>query len=200
MWKFVFVCTSEQYEWNDIRMQQELYYNHIRKNATERCAYFMGYSGETTEDNPFKTILKHTNTRLASISLFRYCFCRNIESQNNLASVLFCDILNHDDVIKWKHFPSYWPFVRGIHRWPVNSPHKGQWRGALLFSLICTWINGWVNNRETCDLRRHRTHYDVIVTNIGKRKKCDILSSPKEWSPNYVFYFNYVEIPTCFLY
>ena len=57
----------------------------------------------------------------------------------------------HDDVIKWKHFPPYWPFVRGIHRSPVNSPHKGQWRGALMFSLICVWINGWVNNRETGD-------------------------------------------------
>ena len=44
---------------------------------------------------------------------------------------------NHDDVIKWKHFPRYWPFVRGIHRTPVNSPHKDQWRGALMFSLIC---------------------------------------------------------------
>ena len=41
------------------------------------------------------------------------------------------------DVIKWKHFPRYWPFVRGIHRSPVNSLHKGQWRGTLLFSLIC---------------------------------------------------------------
>ena len=49
---------------------------------------------------------------------------------------------NHDDVIKWKHFPRYWPFVQGIHRSPVNSPHKGQWRGALMFSLICAWING----------------------------------------------------------
>ena len=48
----------------------------------------------------------------------------------------------HDDVIKWKHFPRYWPFVRGIHRSPVNSPHKGQWRGALMFSVICAWING----------------------------------------------------------
>ena len=42
----------------------------------------------------------------------------------------------HDDVIKWKHFLRYWPFVRGIHRSPVNTPHKGQWRGALMFSLI----------------------------------------------------------------
>ena len=69
----------------------------------------------------------------------------------------------HDDVIKWKHFPRYWPFVRGIHRSPVNSPNKGQWRGALMFTLICTRINGWVNNREAGDLRRHRAHYDVIV-------------------------------------
>ena len=42
----------------------------------------------------------------------------------------------HDDVIKWKHFPRYWPFVRGIHWSPVNSPHKGQWRGALMFSFL----------------------------------------------------------------
>ena len=69
----------------------------------------------------------------------------------------------HDDVIKWKHFPRYWPFVRGIHRSPVNSQHKGQWRGALMFSLICVWINGWVNTREAGDLRRYRAHYDVIV-------------------------------------
>ena len=68
-----------------------------------------------------------------------------------------------DDVIKWKHFPRYWPFVRGIHRSPVNSPHKGQWRGALMFSLICVGINGWVNNCEAGDLRRYRAHYDVSV-------------------------------------
>ena len=43
----------------------------------------------------------------------------------------------HDDVIKWKHCQRYWPFVQGIHRSPVNSPHKCQWRGALVFSLIC---------------------------------------------------------------
>ena len=48
----------------------------------------------------------------------------------------------HNDVIKWKHFSRYWPYVRGIHRSPVNSPHKGQWRGALMFSLICAWVNG----------------------------------------------------------
>ena len=75
----------------------------------------------------------------------------------------------HDDVIKWKHFPRYWPFVRRIHRSPVNSPHKGQWRGALMFTLICTRINGWVNNREAGDLRHYRTHYDVIVMSFRSK-------------------------------
>ena len=70
---------------------------------------------------------------------------------------------SHDDVIKWKHFPRYWPFVRGIHLSPVNSPQKGQWRGALMPSLICAWINGSINIREAGDLRRHHAHYDVTV-------------------------------------
>ena len=56
--------------------------------------------------------------------------------------------VKHDDVIKWKNFPRHWPFARGIHRSPVNSPHKGQWRGALMLSLICARINGWVSNRD----------------------------------------------------
>ena len=70
---------------------------------------------------------------------------------------------NHDDVIKWKHLPRYWPFVWEIHRSPLNFPHKGQWRGALVFSLICIWINGWVNNGEAGDLRRHCAHHDVTI-------------------------------------
>ena len=69
----------------------------------------------------------------------------------------------HDDVIKWKHFPRNWPFVRKIHRSPVNFSHKGQWRVALMFSLIYDWINDWANNREAGDLRRQHGHYDVIV-------------------------------------
>ena len=74
---------------------------------------------------------------------------------------------HHDDVINWKHFPRYWPFVRGIHRSPVNSRRKGQWRGALMFCMICAWINGWVNPREAADLRLHRAHYDVTVMISG---------------------------------
>ena len=49
------------------------------------------------------------------------------------------------------------------HRW--IPPHKGQWRGALMFPLICAWTNIWVNNRDVSDLRRHRAHYGVNVMN-----------------------------------
>ena len=95
--------------------------------------------------------------------LIRLCYYHT-EPKHNKAKTMYTI---HDDVIKWKHFPPNWPFGRVIHRWPVNSPHKGQWRGALKFSLVSAWINGWVNNRETSDLRRHRAHWDVIVMYCG---------------------------------
>ena len=79
----------------------------------------------------------------------------------------------HDDVTKWKQFPRYWPFVRGIHRSPVNSPHKGQSRGALMFFDL-RLNNGWVNNGEADDLRRHRVHYDVIVVYSPDPLKCTL--------------------------
>ena len=69
----------------------------------------------------------------------------------------------HDDVIKWKHFPRYWHFVRGIHWSPVDSPHKGQWREALMFSLI--WTNSLTNTQTGGDLRRHHSYYDVTAMN-----------------------------------
>ena len=80
-----------------------------------------------------------------------------------LVTHIYVSKLDHDDVIKWKYFPRYWPFVRVIHRSPVNFPHKGQWRGALMFTLICARKNGWVNNGEAGDLRRYLAHNDVIV-------------------------------------
>ena len=69
----------------------------------------------------------------------------------------------------WRHqmetFSALLAICAGNSPVPVNSPHKGQWRRVLMFSLICTWINVWKNNRETGDFRRHSTHYDVIVMN-----------------------------------
>ena len=41
-------------------------------------------------------------------------------------------VIVYNGVIKWKQIPRYWPCVREIHRLPVNSPHRGQWRGALM--------------------------------------------------------------------
>ena len=82
---------------------------------------------------------------------------------------------HHDDVIKWKHFQRYWHFLWGIHRWPVNSSHKGHSRGALMFSLICAWTNGCASNRDAGYLRRHHAHYDVPVMTQGQL--CDYPSA-----------------------
>ena len=66
-----------------------------------------------------------------------------------------------------------------FQRSPVNSPHKGQWREALMFSLICAWTKCWVNNREAGDLRRHHAQYDVTVMQMGKPIACATESQKK---------------------
>ena len=70
----------------------------------------------------------------------------------------------------WRHqmetFSALLAICAGNHRSTVNSPHKGQWRGALMFYFIWASISGWVNNREAGDLRRHRAHCDVIVMKV----------------------------------
>ena len=73
-----------------------------------------------------KMHLKMSSAKVSAILVQCVCVCEEGD-----------ELIIHDDVIKWKHFPRYWPFLRGIHRSPVNSPHKDQWRGALMFSMIC---------------------------------------------------------------
>ena len=63
----------------------------------------------------------------------------------------------------WRHQMETFSALLALSPGPVNSPHKGQWRGALMFSLIYAWINDWVNNREADDLRPHRAYYGVTV-------------------------------------
>ena len=65
-----------------------------------------------------------------------------------------------------------WPMVknRENNQFTGEFPHKGQWRRAFMFSLIFSWINGWVNYREAGDLIRHRAHYDVTV--MWTRSRC----------------------------
>ena len=85
----------------------------------------------------------------------------------------------HNDVVKWKYFSVLLALVQEIHRSPVNSPCKGQWRGTMMFSLLCVRINGWVNNCEYGDLKRHQAHYDVIVMSSMSTKSC---SKDRFWS------------------
>ena len=93
----------------------------------------------------------------------------------------------HYNVIKWKHFPRHWPCVRGVHRSSVNSPHKDQWRGVLMFSLICTCLNKRLNKQSrrrwfetpSCSLWRHcnvlahnefcSEHWNWGMTRIGRQ-------------------------------
>ena len=98
----------------------------------------------------------HVLPTISSYTCFNYYFILSVPSSLDLfklsVTCLSCSwkklqsgfvSMYHDDVIKWKHFPRYWSFVKGIHPSPVNSRHKGQWRGALMLSMICVWINGW---------------------------------------------------------
>ena len=102
----------------------------------------------------YRTVLQVTNQHESYRTL-----CRHDVDTLFVTNWLFY----HDDVIKWQHLTRFWPFMRGIHRSPVKSPHKGQWRGPLMFSLICAWINGRVNNPDAGDLRRHHALYEVTV-------------------------------------
>ena len=78
------------------------------------------------------------------------------------------------DFIKWKHFPRYWPFERGIHRSLVNSPHKGQWRGALIFFFdlrlnkrLSKQPWGWWFETLPRPLWRHSD--EMIISSIARR-------------------------------
>ena len=60
-------------------------------------------------------------------------------------------------------FSTLLAFCSGNHRSTVNSQYKGQWRGALMFSLICAWTNSWTNNGDASDLRCHHAHYVNVM-------------------------------------
>ena len=113
----------------------------------------------------------------------RNVYCWALASVNTLASV---NILTHDDVIKWKYFPRYWPFVREILLSPVESPHKCQRRVASMFSLMCVfWAKVWATNRDAGDLICHCAHYDVTV--MRRIEVVTDLDSIKGiWSAEYV--------------
>ena len=146
---------------------QALKINHFFYAYSPSLVIITASTSSATSENKFGIIMNHSfqwGWRCLLESFWSSVFSNNIS-------------LTHDDVIKWKHFPCYWPFVRGIHRLLVNSTHKGQWRKALMFSLICIWINGWVNNLEAGDLRRYRAHCGVTVMNV-QNVQWDLKISP----------------------
>ena len=55
------------------------------------------------------------------------------------------------------------PVTAGTSPVTGEFPYTDQWRGALMFSLIYAWTNGWVNNQDAGELKRHRAYYDVTV-------------------------------------
>ena len=122
-----------------------------RASNAESVSIWWRHYGYQTDNSRIMLCFKIINNRSV---------CWNPAVRKSAASTV--DLL-HDDVIKWKHFPRYWPFLRGIHRSHVVSPNKGKWRGALMFPLICAWTNSWANNVDAGDLRHHLTHYDVTV-------------------------------------
>ena len=95
--------------------------------------------------------------------------------------------------IRWHHqmekFSALLALCAGIHQSPLNSLHKGHWRRTLIFSLICVWINGWVNNCGAGNLRRHRAHHDVIVmspTPTHYHHPASRRTSQLEWMSNFI--------------
>ena len=116
-----------------------------------------------------KSSRKHTWIRVA---LFCCCClsCFGYQLSVNWLDYLDISVRSATSVKEfswWRHqmetFSDLLAICAGNSPVPGDSPLKGQWRRALIFSLICVWINGWVNNREAGDLRRYRAHYDVIV-------------------------------------
>ena len=81
---------------------------------------------------PFTSWFKLINIAefICEITLYWYCNMCSFNRGGGKMSYIFWF---HNDIIKWKHFPHHWPFVRGIHWSPVNSPHNGQWRTVWYF-------------------------------------------------------------------
>ena len=136
--RFVFTM-SEWITYPDVLIARHMEPGHLQS--------FEGIHEDIPVSEPEELIISCIYIYIYDIIMILWYMFKSV-TVNVYTSALCVQVASHDDVIKWKHFPRYWPFVRGIHRSPVNPPLKGQWRGALMFSLIWTRINGWVNNGD----------------------------------------------------
>ena len=104
---------------------------------------------------------KGTEFRIKSVILSFHWNCIHF-CKYSASAINTVKLIRVYDVIKWKHFPRYWPFCAG------NLPVTGEFPSRRpvtpkRWGFLCTWTNGWKNNRDAGDLRHHRAHYDVIV-------------------------------------
>ena len=122
---------------------------------------FIGFDNKNFNVSRYSPFVQNNDAMMTSSngSIFRFTghLC-GVASQITSLTIVYSTVYSGAVQRKYLSSPSL-AFVRGIHRWPVNSPHKGQWRGALMFSLICARINGCVDNGEAGDFIRHRAHY-----------------------------------------
>ena len=125
-------------------------------------------------DPPSRSLWRHCNDYLSLSLIFASCtrvhnYASNVNTTHFSWIRTCCLTIAMMTSSNGDIFRVTGPFSRGIHRSPVNSPHKGQSPGASMFSLICTWTNSWVNHRDTGDLRRHRVNYDItIIAMVGQ--------------------------------
>ena len=94
---------------------------------------------------------------------------RNYLSKFCFQFVLVPMTVNFDDLCHFVVEGWYQEDKGSLYESPLNSSVTGEFppqrpvTPGFDVSLICAWTNGWVNNRDACDLRRHRAHYDVTV-------------------------------------
>ena len=141
----------------------------ITQNAHERCIFvtacitanFLSYTKVNslsprnmvrTKTTKFRSSF-HLESKWSSSGPYLTAYLSRLTSRFVLRfRHVLSNVLDSKHAISWKHFLRYWLFVREIHRSPVNYLHKGLWCGALMFSLICAWISGWVNKGEVGDV------------------------------------------------
>ena len=107
----------------------------------------------------------------------------------------------HDDVINWKRFPRYWPFVWEIHRSPVNSPHKGPVTHTLMLVRITCYTNSrndrWFETTwRSCDVIVMSSDYVTdyvgstrIISMSGNNRKCKYLFK-MQYQSRKIFWLN----------
>ena len=129
-----------------------------RKNKINPCAYFMENTAHLC-DNYMYRVTGHIG------AIYSHSLCRNIPW--------------------WRHqmdtFSTLQAICVGNSPVPGELPTQRPVTGALMFSLICTRIKGWVNNREAGDLRRHRANYDVLTMSLSD-------ASMRQWTGSSLVY------------